>query len=438
MAEARQLMLRRMRVALPALLIATVGAGPPAPNLIEIEAESASVVKPPLAVREGRGASGGKALYADPAAYGRPDRVLTYAAKPNRAGRKVDGVGLAQYQVKLPKDGQYCFWFRCWFPDMKGDSFYLRVNDGAWRRISQGKRFEWRWIKGPDVSLKAGRHRIQIAGREDDVVIDKFVICSDTRYVPPAERERWGPVEEFVYPAPNRPGEPEGTVTYLNHFDDDSGKAASAKGDPRIGGMHWKLGQKGRFGKGVLISHPKAYLLIMGEGNANTDALTLDVWFRSEEGKDLFSDEKPHYLLSVLHHPWLYLKQGPIRRHHRGAERKDEIRVALKGDKIGLTLYNGPRVAKERFLDISTEGAKPDAWHHFLFSWDKQTQRFWLGLDGKGRTRVMRTGWNFQDVLCLHVGAAIYYSTLTPLGGVLDELRIRNVPASALTTRWLR
>ena len=405
------------------------------PFLLEVEAESASVVKPPLIVREGRGASGGKVLYADPLAYGRPDRVLTYVAKPNRAGRKVDGFGLAQYEIEAPKEGAYCAWFRVWFPDMKGDSFYYRVNDGAWTRLSQNKRFEWRRVRARDLTLKAGANRVQLAAREADVVIDKLVICSDTRYVPRTERERWGPVEKFTYTMPDKPGKPDAAVTYLNHFDDDSGRAVSAKGDPRIGGMHCKLGSEGRFGKGILISHPKAYLLIMGEDNANTDALTLDFWFRSEDGKDIFSDGKTHYLVSVLFHPWLYMKQGPIHQHRRGGKRKDEIRIVLKGDKIGLTLYNGPRVAKERFFTIPTNGAKGDQWRHFLFSWDKKTKRFWLGLDGKGRTRVMRTGWNFQDVLCLHVGAAIYYKTFTPLGGALDELRIRNVAASDLTRR---
>ena len=411
-----------------------VGAAPP--FSLEVEAESATVVKPPLVVRRGRGASGGKILYADPEAWARPGRHVAFETKPIRGGLRMDGLGLAQYEINVPKDGRYSTWFRCWFLNNGDDSFYFRADDGPWRRISEPKYFDWRWIRGPLLDLKAGKHRLQIAGREDNSILDKFAVSSDPNYVPRGERGVLGPIGTFTCPIPSARGRPDATVAFLNHFDrTDSAEAVAAGGDPRVGGMHWKPCEEGRFGGGILISQPKAYALILGDENAPGDALAMDFWFRSEQGKNIFADGKQHYLVSVLFHSRLYLAEGPIRSRRRTGTWPYSLRVILdsKRKRIDLRMRNLLTGRVLAPLSLSTQNASAADWHHLLLSWDKKTGRFWLALDGQGQTRTIRRDWDFRPVLGIFLGSAIYFSDLRPLDGVIDELRIRDVPLSAIT-----
>ena len=408
------------------------------PVFLEVEAESAAVIKSPMVVREGRGASGGKLLYADPSLWNRADRFMAFEKKTTHIRKSFwGGLGLAEYMVQAPGDGRYCTWFRCWFLHGGDDSFWFRAGDGKWHNIAQDKHMEWRWIRGPAVTLKAGPNRLQISGREDNSIMDRFVLCDDLRYVPPSEAGRVSAAEPFTIPAPHKPGEPGPNVTYLNHFDDPaSAKAVSAKGDPRMGGMYWKLNQPGRFGKGVLVSHPKAYMLMMGEGNASSDDMTIDFWFRSEKGRDIFSDGKIHYLITLQFESWAHVVQGPFKgRRRRG---RDKLWVLLDSKNKLLRLDLRPfvrRVAPLDLLQLSTQRVKGNKWRHLILSWEKKTGRFWLALDGKGRTRAVTKDWQFEPVLGIFLGSADYYNVLKPVGGVLDELRIRNVPLSELVSK---
>ena len=141
------------------------------PWALEVEAEAAQVVKPPLTLREARGASGGKVLYADVDLWNRADRFVAIEPKSGLVG----GVGLAEYRVDVPAAGEYATWFRCWYLNSGDDSFYFRADDGQWSIISELKQFEWRRIRGPVLKLAAGSHRVQIAGREDNSILDKFL-----------------------------------------------------------------------------------------------------------------------------------------------------------------------------------------------------------------------------------------------------------------------
>ena len=399
------------------------------PVAVEVEAESASPVKSPLAVREASGASGGKVLYASPDLWRRSDRFVASELKQRRVG----GVGLAEYEIEVPREAAYCTWFRCWYLNSGDDSFYFRADDGAWHVISELKQFEWRWIRGPLLRLSAGRHRFQIVGREDNSILDKFVLFADAGYVPPDEAKRLGPVERFTMPLPTEPGQPGGSVAFLNHFDNhDSADATHAQGDARVGGMHWELGVEGRFGKGALISHPKAYMLILGQANAPSDALTIDLWFKPKGTNGIFGDEKEHYLLSILFEPWLHIQQGPLQEHRRHG--KDQLFAVLDGKakRLRLLAHSAARLERIELFALSTEGIGPTGWRHFALSWEKAAGRFWMALDGRGQTRVVRHGWDFRPILGLYVGSATYYSVLKPLDGAIDELRIRSAALSEL------
>ena len=128
-------------------MIAAIATCAPAPGahdpvMIEVEAESAAVIKPPLVVRQARGASGGKVLYADPRLWKRPGKFVMF---PRKAGRQA-GMGLAEYTIQVPRDGRYRCWFRCWYLHGGDDSFYFRIDEDPWELIAQLKHMDWRWI----------------------------------------------------------------------------------------------------------------------------------------------------------------------------------------------------------------------------------------------------------------------------------------------------
>ena len=404
------------------------------PAMIEFEAEAAAVVKPPLNVIEAPGASGGKVLYADPKLWVGKGRHVAFPLAP---GRRVPGLGLAEYKIDVPRKGRYCSWFLCWFANSGDDSFFLRMDEGKWTRLAEAKYMAWRWIRGPHFTLSAGAHRLQIAGREDNSIMDRFLLCSNSRYVPVEEDRGAGAAKAFSFPVPRKPGKPSRTVTYLNHLDSASGDAAAARGDPRMGGMHWSPEQPGRFGKGVLVSHPKAYMLVMGKGNASSDDVTIDFWLRSETGKDIFTDGKEHYLLTIQFESRIHVSKGPFEEQRKRG--RDKLTLVLDAKAKRLRLQIAPMLATVPapylMAEVSTEGADGRAWHHVALSWKKKPACLWLALDGKGRMRSIPKGWTFVPVLALFFGSADYYSTLKPVGGVLDEIRIRDVPISELTPK---
>lgn len=397
------------------------------PLALEVEAEAAYVVKPPLTVREARGASGGKVLYADIDLWHKADRFVVIEPKPGL----VAGVGLAEYRIDVPADGEYAAWFRCWYLNSGDDSFYFRADEGNWSIISELKEFEWRWIRGPVLKLEAGRHRLQIAGREDNSILDKFLLVADKAYVPEEESRRLGPSEPFTMPVPHGPAQPGPRDTYLNHFDQASaGDATYAKGDPRFGGMRYELGQPGRWGRGVRIAHAKAYGLVLGRGNVPANAATLEMWFKPNA--DIFTDGQQHYLLSLLHEPWLDIKSGPLAQHRKCGQ--DQLFVVVDGQakQLRLRLQSPVRNTKFDLLSLPTDSLAPTPWHHVAVSWDKRSRRMWLALDGRGQTRQVRAGWDFRPVLGAYVGSAIYYNVLEPIQGTVDELRVRNASLQAL------
>ena len=219
-------------------------------------------------------------------------------------------------------------------------------------------------------------------------------------------------------------------MTYLNHFDDsDAGGATHANGDPRWGGVRAELGQPGRWGRGVRIAHAKAYGLVLGKGNVPTSSATLDLWFRPDAS--IFSDGQEHYLLSLLCEEWLEVESGPLAKGRKCGQ--DRLFVIVDGQtkQLRLRLASSLRNTRLDLLSLPVDSLDATAWHHATVSWDKHSGRFWLALDGRGQTRVVRAGWDFRPALGLYVGSAIYYKALKPIRGTLDELSIRNTSLPA-------
>jgi hypothetical protein len=88
----------------------------------------------------------------------------------------------------------YTLWARTIARDRDEDSFWLRVNDGPrtrWNEIARGR--DWRWSTVHDTDranriaqfhLRAGANRIELAGRESGVRLDRFLITNDPLFEP--------------------------------------------------------------------------------------------------------------------------------------------------------------------------------------------------------------------------------------------------------------
>jgi unsaturated rhamnogalacturonyl hydrolase len=143
-----------------------------------VEAESGKLTAP-MQKRADAKASGGWGIQV---AAG-----LNSTAKPPRKGT-------ARYTLQLPRAGQYRIWGRVIAPTVSDDTFWLRVDDGAWRvwqGIGLGKAWHWADVHTAAATgeplllgLSAGGHTLDIAYREDGARLDRLLITNATAFVP--------------------------------------------------------------------------------------------------------------------------------------------------------------------------------------------------------------------------------------------------------------
>lgn len=83
------------------------------------------------------------------------------------------------------KDTTYFVFGRCYGPTANDDSFWLKMDDGAFSAIDglQTNGWEWKYISHYDLS--AGEHTLTIAARENGAGLDK--ICFSSFVYPPSE-----------------------------------------------------------------------------------------------------------------------------------------------------------------------------------------------------------------------------------------------------------
>lgn len=135
---------------------------------IVIEAEHYGMLVPHMAKVKDETASGGWCIEAPP---------MHRAAHPT-PGADSDP-GYVAYRTRVPADGTYRLWGRCWWSGAgcAPDSFWLRIGqadpvvfgqDGIYQR--------WHWVKGPQASLPAGEHVIVFRYREERGKLDQFLL----------------------------------------------------------------------------------------------------------------------------------------------------------------------------------------------------------------------------------------------------------------------
>ena len=110
--------------------------------------------------------------------------------------------GRALYPFNVPQAGAYTVWARVIADDDDEDSFWVRMNGGAWMRwngIAEDDDWRWRIVhqgdEGGDVMhfrLRAGRNALEIAYREDGARLDRILVTNDPRVSPERSERRSG------------------------------------------------------------------------------------------------------------------------------------------------------------------------------------------------------------------------------------------------------
>lgn len=142
--------------------------------------------------QEAEGASVGKPLFRgsdETASGGRDVRIK----KGKNSLAKVPAAGRLSYSFTIPRAGTYRIWARVVAPTTGDDSYWLRLDSGAWRLwdgIARGSAWHWVDVRaaagGPTllVNLTKGKHTLALAPREDGIRIDRLLITDSQSYVP--------------------------------------------------------------------------------------------------------------------------------------------------------------------------------------------------------------------------------------------------------------
>jgi hypothetical protein len=94
----------------------------------------------------------------------------------------------------LPAAGSYKVWARVIAPSTDHDSFWVRMDGGAfvkWNNIAAGGAWHWDFLRNADAgnalvtfALPAGTHTLQFAYREGGTRLDKVLLTSDPNLIP--------------------------------------------------------------------------------------------------------------------------------------------------------------------------------------------------------------------------------------------------------------
>lgn len=229
------------------------------------------------------------------------------------------------------------------------------------------------------------------------------------------------PDEAFVLAAvPSAPAKPGAHTTLLAHFDgDDRPDADYARWNPVSAGRDTVLSNKGKFGKAVRITHPKACIIFGGEDNGPTARGTVEMFFRSGPGGNIWADGKERW--------FAYLGRSMALDYINTDTVYGGVR-ALRGFSMGLHKDSDNRLVlscASTHIVTDVSSLDPDAWHHVAIGWDLETHRMYMTVDGNGRYTSMPpyTRGDFSTIL---IGN--HPSQDLPAGCLLDELIISQRP----------
>ncbi len=152
---------------------------PPPSTSLYIEAESATLTAPMQSLVDAAASGGG---------------YITVAAG-NASMAAAPTNGHATWSFSVSAAGRYRFWGRVVNPTDANDSFWVRVDGGAWIKWNDQAPLSssWHWVRVWDsgaggapveLDLAAGAHTLELAYREDGTRLDRLFIASSATATP--------------------------------------------------------------------------------------------------------------------------------------------------------------------------------------------------------------------------------------------------------------
>jgi hypothetical protein len=87
--------------------------------------------------------------------------------------------GAIAIPFSVKPDGKYAVFARLNCPSADDDSFWVRMDGGAFESFNGLGTSGWSWVKFDNFTLKSGEHTLTIAYREDGAKLDKISISND-------------------------------------------------------------------------------------------------------------------------------------------------------------------------------------------------------------------------------------------------------------------
>ncbi len=102
---------------------------------------------------------------------------VTYRGTPSMSEAPADAANRVRFVIEQAIAGEYQLYARVKAPDGDSDSFWVRINEGAWIKWASGLRtptFAWKAVAAGTCSLTEGTNTIDFAYREPNAQLDKL------------------------------------------------------------------------------------------------------------------------------------------------------------------------------------------------------------------------------------------------------------------------
>ncbi|MCC9599344.1 hypothetical protein LOC67_02140 [Stieleria sp. JC731] len=106
-------------------------------------------------------------------------RALTAKPGLNKTDQAPEGdKALVQIDFEITKNSKFYVFARAQCPSADDDSFWIRIDEGPFQAANGLRTVGWDWVELTNQALSPGKHRLDIAYREDGALIDKVAITN--------------------------------------------------------------------------------------------------------------------------------------------------------------------------------------------------------------------------------------------------------------------
>ncbi|MGC9319073.1 MAG: pectate lyase, partial [Armatimonadota bacterium] len=198
------------------------------------------------------------------------------------------------------------------------------------------------------------------------------------------------------------PAEPTRHTTLVCSFDDAKRHDADyARELPLAGGFGMAADVEGAHGLATQVAEKGGHLHFRGGSNVSVSHGTLRMLVRGE----VWADETPRWLVE--------------------ARATDRIGVLREPGILSLVFSRGSRTDEPiARLDLKIAEVSADEWHSVVASWDRDSGRGWIALDGRGATGAMDFSADHRPAYALYVAGGFGGRTggMNLPGLTIDEL----------------